>query len=178
MGDTILRLPDAEYVGAGDVGSVVPPLGGWAWHADETEVAILGAVASCRWALECQNWCWQIGTMVFVVDVRTHRQVHAEFMRRADPTSWPYALGRDIPPPCPSDVHGGACLWLELPARGIAYAFWYSNNFIYDLEARLADLPVIREVVLVYDLATHEQLGAVDLVVPGTICGPHDSECP
>lgn len=177
-----LELLDAERVMPDSVGVVVPPLDGWVWRADGSEAAAFVWLGGCRWDLECQDWCWQVGAMVFVIDVNSDRQLHVEYIRdyvgRYYSGDWPYLLGRERPPRCPSDVYGGDCSWFEIPERGIAYVmYWEGFDLTYDLDW-LSELPVVRGVLPIYDLATHERVGGVDIVIPDKVCGPHDPECP
>ncbi|MBI5487113.1 MAG: hypothetical protein HY905_07250 [Deltaproteobacteria bacterium] len=174
---------DAERVMTGAVGSAVPPLDAWTWRADGSETAILGFFGSCRWRLECQDWCWQDGAMIFVIDSRTDLQVHVEYIRdyvgRYYGGEWPYSLSDDSPPPaCPPDVHYGECDWIEIPERGIAYALWWGSLLLWRDPDAMSDLPVVRGIIPIHDLATHERIGAVDLIVPDLVCGPSDPDCP
>jgi hypothetical protein len=178
-----MEFDDAERVVTGSVGVAVPVFDGWTWRADGSEVAILGFFGSCRWRLECQDWCWQHGEMVFVVDSQTDLQVHVEYIRdfvgQYYGGDWPYTLNPDDPPGrCPPEVHGGDCWWIEIPERGVAYALWWGSLLLWRNPDAMSDLPVVRGIVPVHDLATHEQIGAVDLIVPDLVCGPSDPDCP
>lgn len=175
--DTVLDVLGVERV-TPEIVSRLPPVTGWTWRADGTELAVLADMVTCRGFLECQDWCWHDGSTLFVIDTVSDVQLHSEpvDLTSAFPRDWPYVPGRNCPsrsvPECPCTAYAppGGCCWFELPERGVAFAL---NNipFLPDLRRRLADLPVIDDVIEIYpidvecawpDLA----IGTIDLTIP------------
>jgi hypothetical protein len=179
--DTNLKFYDAELVTAENL-ATLPPLSDWTWRPDGTQMAVLDDFSTCRWGLECQDWCWQPGYLVYVLDVQTGRQLHVEAFwdlgAGANPgyPDWPYSLGAELSPPypyCPGSgdwmSFGGICRLVDVPGRGIGYGF-RNIAFRDDLERRLSDLPFLRGAVDIYDLSTLERIGTIDLTVPEMHC--------